>query len=198
MPHNGIMATFLYVEKQSVLHRLHPAAKVIALVLVFAAAMAFRDPLPELLVLALAVATAWAANGLGTLRRVWKFCAVIFFFTTLLWTLFQQTLQGGAEFQLISWSRQSFMYGLAMGLRIDAFLIAGLALLCSTRTEEFTIGLRALGLPQMMALAFSIAFRLVPTFANTAGTVVQAQRSRGHDVAAGGLFRRIRASIPLV
>jgi len=192
------MATFLYVEKPSVLHRLHPAAKVIALVLAFAAAMAFRDPLRELLVLALAVALVWAANGLGNLRRAWKFCALIFFFTTLLWTLFLRGLGEPGEYQPITWSMPSFTYGLAMGLRINAFLIAGLALLCSTRTEEFTVGLRTLGLPQMMALAFSLAFRLVPTFATTAATVVQAQRSRGHDVAAGGLIRRIRASIPLV
>ena len=180
------------------LHGLHPAAKVIALVLVFAAAMAFRDPLRELLVLALAVAIVWAANGMGNLWRVWKFCAVIFLFTTLLWTLFQRGLGEPGEYEPITWSKPSFIYGLAMGLRINAFLIAGLALLCSTRTEEFTVGLRALGLPQMMSLAFSLAFRLVPTFATTAATVIQAQRSRGHDVATGGLIRRIRASIPLV
>ena len=192
------MATFLYVEKPSMLHRLHPAAKVVAMVLVFAAAMAFTDPLQELPVLALAVVILWAANGLGNLRRVWKFCAVIFVATTLVWALFQRGLGEPGEYQPITWSRPSFIYGLAMGLRINAFLIAGLALLSSTRTEEFTAGLRTLRLPQMMALAFSLAFRLVPTFAATAGTVIQAQRSRGHDVAGGGLIRRIRASIPLV
>jgi energy-coupling factor transport system permease protein len=84
-----------------------------------------------------------------------------------------------------------------MGIRIDTMIVSGIVFLSSTRTEDFTQGLNSLGLPFMVSFALSLSFRLVPTFAATSSTIVQAQKSRGLDLESGRLWERIRKHIPL-
>ena len=57
------------------------------------------------------------------------------------------------------------------------------------------VGLRV---PHAAAFAFATALRLVPTIMGTAGQVVEAQRSRGLDLEAGGPIRRLRTYFPLL
>jgi len=75
---------------------------------------------------------------------------------------------------------------------------AGLVFLSTTRVEEFTAALRRLGLPFPVSFAFSLAFRFVPTFADSAYTIIQAQKSRGLDLESGGILTRIRRHVPLL
>lgn len=95
-------------------------------------------------------------------------------------------------------TREGFFYGLAMGLRIVAFLSFGLLYISTTTPEEMTQGLRAAGMPLAPSIALSLAFRLVPTFAATAHQVMQAQRARGLDLDAGGVWGRLKRSVPVV
>jgi energy-coupling factor transport system permease protein len=105
---------------------------------------------------------------------------------------------GGGEITLIEVSPTTVAYGVAMALRIVACLVFGLAFLSSTRTEDFALGLRTLGAPQGVSVAVSLAFRLAPMLAETARNVVEAQRARGVDPAAGNILRRIRNHVPLI
>jgi energy-coupling factor transport system permease protein len=77
-------------------------------------------------------------------------------------------------------------------------LVAGIVFLSTTSVEESTIGLVKLGVPYVMCFAFSTALRLVPTFAATGATVVEAQRSRGLELDSGSLWSRMKAYIPLM
>ncbi len=85
-----------------------------------------------------------------------------------------------------------------MGLRLDIMLICGMIFLSCTRIEEFTTGLNKLGMPFAMSFALSLAFRLVPTFAATTTTVIQAQKSRGLDLESGWILTRIKRHVPLL
>lgn len=98
----------------------------------------------------------------------------------------------------ISISKQALLYGPAMGLRIVAFLLFGLVFISTTSPEQLTQALRASGMGLAPSVALSLAFRLVPSFANTARTVMQAQRARGLDLDSGGPFHRFRKSLPAV
>ena len=93
-------------------------------------------------------------------------------------------------------SRESLLYGVAMGLRLATFVATGLIFLSTTRNEELTSGLIRLGVPYPIAFALSTALRLVPTFAGAGATILQAQRSRGLDLESGTLFSRIGKFIP--
>jgi energy-coupling factor transport system permease protein len=85
-----------------------------------------------------------------------------------------------------------------MALRIIACLIFGLTFLSCTRTEDFALGLRTLRAPPGVSVAVALAFRLVPMLVGTARNVIEAQRARGVDPAAGSILRRIRNNIPLI
>jgi energy-coupling factor transport system permease protein len=222
------MSVFLYVERESALHRLHPVTKVIGLLLGFAISLIFSHPLPALGALVLALIALAAAGGLGNLARAWKFLLILFVMTTLIWSIFlklgekggearwtlelpipQVTIEsialrgeplqfGGGTVKLVEASPTTVEYGSAMALRIIACLVFGLGFLSCTRTEDFALGLRNLGAPQGVSIAVSLAFRLVPTLVGTARNVIEAQRARGVDPAAGSLFRRIRNYVPLI
>ena len=83
-----------------------------------------------------------------------------------------------------------------MGLRLTAFVIAGLVLLSTTRNEELTNGLIRMGIPHPVAFAFSTSLRLLPTLAGAGATIIQAQVSRGLDLESGNVFRRMGKFIP--
>ncbi len=221
------MSVFLYTERDSVLHRLHPVTKVIGLVLCFALALVFSHPTPAAGAVVLSLLALGAAHSLSNLQRVWKFLLVLFVMTTLIWSVFLRVGEkggqaawtvtvplpkvsvgvpwaakpvefGGKPWNLMEASPTTVAYGAAMGLRLVACLLFGLVFLSCTRTEDFALGLRSLGAPQGVSVAVSLAFRLVPTLAATARNVIEAQRARGVDPAAGNLARRIRNTIPLV
>ena len=221
------MSVFLYVECESVLHRLHPVTKVIALMLCFALSLIFSHPAPALGTVVLALLALTWAQGLRNLQRAGKFLLVLFAMTTLIWSVFLRVGEkggqaawtvavplprvavslpwkakpvefGGKAWEIIEASPTTVAYGAATGLRIVACLLFGLAFLSCTRTEDFALGLRSLGAPQGVSVAVSLAFRLVPTLASTARNVIEAQRARGVDPAAGNSIRRIRNTIPLV
>lgn len=201
------MPTFLYVESKSPLHRLHPVTKIVGLVLLFVPPMAFNDPRWVARTFALALLLLCLAGAYGNLARTWRFLLVIFVMSTVMWALFlrddrpavQELLEPTLiEVWPISVSRNSILYGLAMGFRIDAFLVAGLIFIAATRPEELAAGLRRLLIPQSACLAMSLAFRLVPTFAATGRGVAEAQMARGLDVTSGSLLTRLRKYLPLI
>ncbi|MBM3474860.1 MAG: energy-coupling factor transporter transmembrane protein EcfT [Armatimonadetes bacterium] len=167
------MSVFLYVDRESPLHRLHPVTKVVGLVLGFAVALTFSHPLPALGAFVLALVGLAVGGGLANLRRTWKFLLLLFVMTTLIWSIFlriggpmgkggeakwviktpvpQVTVGsrklGGGELVLVEISPVTVGYGVAMGLRIIACLVFGLTFLSCTRTEDFALGLRTLRAP---------------------------------------------------
>jgi len=201
------MATFLYVEQQSALHRLHPVTKIVGLLLLFVPPMAFNDPWWVAGSFVLAALVLCLGRAQSNLTRTWKFLLVIFVMSTVMWALFlrddrpfmKPLLEPKlVEFWPVAVSGNSILYGLAMGFRIDAFLVAGLVFIAVTRAEELAAGLRSLLIPQSACLALSLAFTLVPTFAATGRGVAEAQMARGLDVTSGSLLTRLRKYIPLI
>ena len=129
-----------------------------------------------------------------TVARIRKFLFIISVFTIVVWGLIPR----GDEVLWLFVRREALLFGILTAIKIDAILVAGILFLATTRNEEITIGLVRLGVPYVMCFAFSMALRLVPTFAHTGATVVEAQKSRGLDVDTGSLLRRMRAYLPLV
>ncbi len=192
------MSLFLYAERESFFHRLHPSAKIAGLALAFVAALAFSHPLFLLPLVPVLVLPGLAA-GVGTgLRRVGWLMAAIGLMSFILWGIFYPAPADLHLFGPIRVGRSALLYGAGMALRLNLMLFCGLVFLASTRVEEFTAGLSFLGLPYSVSFALGLSFRLVPIFNETAETILEAQRSRGLDTEAGGLRRRLRAYLPLL
>lgn len=190
------MNIFLYLDKGTWIHHLDPRTKIISLLIIFVICLCFNHPLYMSAISLGVMLIAISAKALLNFWRLRFILILLIVFSTVMWPFFTK----GAT-PLWSWgplhvSRESLLYGIAMGLRLATFVGAGLIFLSTTRNEELTNGLILMGVPYPIAFALSTALRLVPTFAGAGATIIQAQVSRGLDLESGSLFSRIGKFIP--
>lgn len=189
---------FLYLDRRTLLHGLSPITKMVGLLLLFAAPLCTNrpflliGPLGVVLVLT-ALSRAWIH-----LRRILPFLLLLLLFSLVLWTFLYRGAAAGVHLGPLRLSKESVLYGLGMGMRLDTMLLVGMIFLSVTRVEEFTAGLNRMGLPFAVCFALSLAFRLVPLFLSEVQTVVEAQRARGLEIDTGTLFARVRKYVPLL
>jgi energy-coupling factor transport system permease protein len=191
------MNIFLYLDDVTWIHRLDPRTKILGSLIGFGICLSFNHPLYMAAVSSGVLLIAFSAKALPNFRRLRFILLLLVLFSGALWPLFAK-----GPTRLWSWgpfmiSRESLLYGMAMGLRLATFVAIGLIFLSTTRNEELTNGLIRMGLPYPVAFALSTALRLVPTFAGAGATIVQAQVSRGLDLESGSIFRRAGKFIPL-
>lgn len=192
------MDLFLYVDGGSWFHRRDPRAKLFFLLALFVLTLVLHRPVEFALSIAILVGLLCAARAVHNLTRMVPLLVLLFLFSSILWAFFtpgQDTLWRWGPFIV---SAEGVRHGLAMGLRLDTMVIAGLLFLSVTSIEEFVFSLSKLGIPFPIAFALSTAFRLVPTFLGTGATVLEAQKSRGLDLEGGSIVGRIRKYTPLL
>ena len=188
------MDVYLYVDGETCLHRMDPRVKLVGLFAFILLAVAGDHPDLPLALQIGALAGIHAAGAWRSLARVRIILAAVFLVSLVVWTFFS----GGETPIAGPLQVESLMFGFATGLKLTSCITASVLWLSTTRNEEITAGAAALGAPWRMAFAFSAALRMVPTFIGAGLTIVQAQRSRGLQVEAGGLVRRLRSYLPLL
>ncbi|MBT9143722.1 MAG: Energy-coupling factor transporter transmembrane protein EcfT [Syntrophomonadaceae bacterium] len=188
------MSLFMYIEKNTFIHRLDHRTKLLTLLCSLASAIMMTHPLSGLAVTGLVLVWGLLARSLGNLKRVRGIMFTIFTMSVVMWSLF--TREGEVLFLFVT--IDGVLLGLSSGIRIVTMIISGLIFLSTTRVEEIALGLVKLGLPYQVGFAFSSAIRLVPTFIGVGATISQAQRSRGLNLETGGFTERIRKYIPLL
>ena len=189
------MTSSLYLDRPGLLHAVHPLAKLFAAAAFFVAVFSLEHPLaiaPYVAVLLLAARTAHAWPNLVRLRLL---LLVIPLGTVTVWTFFYRGPGGAGLFRP---SQAGFVFGLGMGLKLLSFLLLNVVLLSTTRVEELTAALTRLGLPYRVGFALTLAFRLVPLFADSTATVLQAQRLRSLGAEARGVRARLRQTVPVM
>jgi energy-coupling factor transport system permease protein len=190
------MNIFLYLDKGTWVHCLDPRTKILGVLIVFSICLCFNHPL---YMGAISLGVMLIAISAKTLQNFWRLrfiLALLVLFSAVLWPFFAKGQTLWWSWGSLQVSRESFLYGVAMGLRLATFVAAGLIFLSTTRNEELTNGLIRMGVPYPIAFALSTALRLVPTFAGAGATIIQAQVSRGLDLESGNIFRRASKFIP--
>jgi len=188
------MNLFLYLDRQSPVHRLDPRTKLGLLLASFLSAVLFVTPGPLVGLLGVLLMYGAVGRALGNLRRIWFLLLSIAAVSVVSWSIFA----GGTTPLFWRVTTESLTYGVGAALKIDAMIVSGLVFLSTTRTEEMVLGLIRMRVPFPMAFAFSLAIRMVPTIIGTAVTVTEAQRSRGLDTESGGPLARLRTYVPLL
>lgn len=188
------MDIYLYVDRDSPLHRLDPRAKLIALIGLLLLDVATEQPWIPGGALLVVLAATHAAGVWRSLRKLRTLLFIISIVSFLSWALFAR----GTTHVLGPVTIESMLYGLGSALKLASTIAGSMVFLATTKNEEFATGLIRMGVSYNVAFAFSMALRLVPTFVGTGATIVQAQKSRGLDVESGGLVARMRKYLPLV
>lgn len=190
------MNIFLYLDQDTPIHRLDPRTKLISALILFGICLCFNHPIYVAGISLGVLLVAFRAKALPNFWKLRFILLLLILFSSLLWPFFvpgPTRWWGWGPFIL---SRESVLYGLAMGLRLSTFVGIGLIFLSTTRNEELTNGLIHLGVPYPLAFALSTALRLVPTFVGAGATIIQAQVSRGLDLETGSIFKRMGKFIP--
>jgi energy-coupling factor transport system permease protein len=189
---------FLYLDRHSILHRLHPVTKIVGLALVFALPFYSSDPLVVSAAFGFALALLLIARAMPNLRKAVLLMVLLALSSTVLWSVFAPGQTEILRLGFLTVTRESLTYGIAMALRLNGVILAGLAFLSCTRIEELSWGLHRIGVPYALSFALSLAFRLVSLFFQTTHQIVQAQKARGLDLDSGPIFSRIRKHVPLL
>lgn len=188
------MNLFLYLDRDSPVHRLDPRTKLFLMLGSFAVAVLFVAPIPLLVLLGLLLAYGAVGRALGNLRRIWPLLLSIAAVSIVSWSIFA----GGSTPLVWRATREGLVYGIGAAVKIVGMIVSGLVFLGTTKTEEIVLGLIRLRVPFRAAFAFSLAIRMVPTIIGTAVSVTEAQRSRGLDTERGGPLARLATYVPLL
>lgn len=188
------MGLYLYVDRDTPLHRLDPRSKMGLLASLFVLAFVFDHPLYVAAVLGLVAAVAAVAQAQTNVIKALPPLALIAVVTVILFAL------TGSGTTTVFWTvtTEGVQDGITAALRLVALILSGLVFLSVTTNEEVAIGLVKVGFPYRFSFSISTALRLVPTIIGTAVTIVQAQRSRGHDIDSGHLVERLKKFAPII
>lgn len=191
---------YLYLDRDTWVHRLHPLVRLLGMVAVFIAAFVVERPLWQLPLVVALIGLLAGTGSLPNVRRLRALFVLIFVMTFAIWTLFYGPDGEAPLFTLgpLVVSRTAPWFALGMAFKLDVFLGSGLLFLSTTRIEEFAYALTRIGLPYKVGFTMTMAFRLVPVFVDAAATVVQAQRCRGLDFERGSLAQRVRRYVPVM
>jgi energy-coupling factor transporter transmembrane protein EcfT len=189
----------LYVDRDTLLHRLAARSKLVLLVGVFTAAYVFSNPVVVAVPLVASFLTLVAVGGWRNFRRLAYIVAALFLVGFVVWPGFVPAAGPTVvATPVLTLSRHELLFALGRSERIAAFVVGGLLFVTTTSNEEIVAGLRSMGLPYAFSFAVGTALRLFPTFLGATGTVRQAQAARGHDVGGSNPIERLRSYVPLL
>lgn len=193
------LITTFYLERSSVVHRLHPRVKMIGVLVVFVAVMAFNDPIYQAGIMA-AIFIAAGLARLSPLVLLERAKPVIFIgaLVAVVWALFGPDGDLIWQWWIFHVTTTSVLYGIAVGLRIISLALAFFFVLQTTQQSDVLYGLISLKLPYQFAFIIATIFRFAPTISGEAETIREAQRARAMDFDKGSVFTRIRKSMSFV
>ncbi|MGH7821537.1 MAG: energy-coupling factor transporter transmembrane component T, partial [Candidatus Binatia bacterium] len=188
----------LYLDRATVLYRMHPQVKLGLLFGTFVSAFVM-DEAAMVLPVSLAIASLlWLAGAGSNVRRLWLLFVAVPTVTFVIWCFFYGEGEPLPVVGRLGITREAVRYAAGMALKLETFLGASILFLSITRVEEFTAALRGLGLPVRVSFAIALSFRLVPLFLASALSVVDAQRARGLDFSRGTFGERLRRYVPII
>lgn len=184
----------LYLDYNTVIHRLDARTKILLFVYVFMVLVLFENPLWMLPIATLVVLHTALARSWRNLWRIRALLAILTVWSLILWNFFAS----GETHLFWIFDEQSLLFGVARTMLLLLMITSGVNLISTTRNEELVLGMIRLGLPYRVGFAISTALRLVPTTAASLQTIAQAQRSRGLDLDGGNILERMRKYVPLL
>lgn len=189
----------LYIDRQTVIHRLHPLTKlgyVITCLIIGWLIPGIWSPWFVLLlgIVPVALLARVLPNvALNTLKTAVPFAISLFIIQGLFWT-------GGTVLQQLgplSLKAEGVWFAIRGTGRITVAISGFLLLNYTTRSDELMLALSQKGLPNSISYVILSALQIVPRFQAKANTILDAQRSRGLETE-GNFVVRTRALLPMV
>jgi energy-coupling factor transport system permease protein len=196
-----------YIPGESLLHKMDPRAKFIALILFIVAIFTVRSFLGYLVVGGVLMSLLFSSHlplpyffrGLKPVYYILLFTLMVHFFMT----------RGGEVLVRLGPLRvesAGVYLGLFMVVRIIFLIVSTSLLTLTTSPIALTDGLeylmkplKRIGVPSHeIAMMMTIALRFIPTLMEETEKIMKAQMARGADFESGNVFRRAKGLVPLL
>ncbi len=203
------MGLFSYYEEDSFLHHLNPGVKLLALFLVVMILTFAKDPYTPGIFLALTLLTLWIGGRVPPkviLRSTWPLVLLtipFFLFNTLYFDI-GKVASPHIWFRFGPWTiaREGATSGLALSLRILAFIAGSLLFVATTDPSDFALSLiQQAHVPYRFGYGILVAYRFIPLWTEELETIRAAHRVRGvggNGGIRGKLEQFRRYAIPLL
>lgn len=198
-----------YIERDSFIHRLTGATKLIVFLLWSTVAMLTYDT--RLLLILLAMSVILFALSKIKLKEIALVLGFILFFLLInniaifIFDPNQGTKIYGTETMLTgSWWRyhltaEQLFYQFNITLKYIAVIPPALLFLLTTQPSEFAASLNKIGVSYRLSFAISIAFRYIPEVQRDFKTIAQAQQARGIDISRNEkIVKRVKNFVAII
>lgn len=196
-----------YYAADSVVHRLDPRTKVVSALAIMVSVFCIHEPAQLLLGLGLMlVVTALAHIPAHRVLEALTPIVVVLVLLGLFNLFLTNTGETVASLGTLRITTDGVRAALLYSLRLIIGVLAAMLMLLSTTPAQLTDAFDALlapfariGLPaHELAMVFSLMLRFIPTLADEASALVDAQTARGGALGEGSPVQRVRAVVPLV
>ncbi len=195
-----------YIPLDSFVHHLDPRCKILGVLFFMTGAFLVQDPRFFLFWGGILMVCAFLSKlSLGILLRGARPILILVLFTVVLHLFFSDgtPLWSWGIFRI---TREGIVGAARMGIRLLLLVIFAGYLTLTTSPMELADGMESLfspfrkfGFPaHEMAMMMTIALRFIPTLLDETDRIMKAQLARGADLEGGGIFRRLRAFIPVL
>lgn len=195
-----------YFPGNTIVHRLDPRTKLIAVVFYIAALFTANNwSATALVLLTLVFCVALSRIRPKALFKGLKPLIVIVILTAVL-NLFYSDGNVICSFWVLRITDNGIRRAILMVLRIILLVCGTFLLTYTTSPLQLTDGLEQLLSPlkkvhfpvHELAMMMSIALRFIPTLIEETDKIMCAQKARGADFETGGLFKRVKALVPIL
>lgn len=188
-------ALLAYEPGVSLLHRLDPRTKILALILVSLAALFFSS-LPAMLTLLAVILLLALVSGLaGKLSRAFLLISPFLAVVLILDSLFPKISSGPVYFSADLWFLHAevtvtgILFAITMGLRLLSIAGFSFLFIMTTSHDDFIKSLKSMRVPATLSFSLGYALRSTTTLSEDVRNIMDAQRSRGLDFEHGGLVK---------
>lgn len=193
------LADLTYVRKDSPIHRLNPAVKLV----IFFTTSLFIFWLSEIyqtLIVLIGTIALFTAAKLP--KRVLKLIAnVAILFGVMITVSFLVTYRAGTPVYWIgdfAITDEAIHLVILLNIRMLSLEFLGLVFFTTTHYKEIILGLRKLHVPYIICLTIALFFRFIPTVSLDLATITDAQRARGFALEKVSAFQRMKRIIVLM
>lgn len=196
-----------YYPANSFVHKCDPRLKIVFLVAYIVAVFLAKNfyALGACAFVFLLMA-AFSGVPLKNLLRSVKAVLFLLAFTSILNLFFHTGETVIWQWWIIKISKEAIYFTVFFAVRLFLLVLGSAVLTLTTTPVALTDGLESLLSPlkvirfpvHELALIMSIALRFIPILTDETGRIMNAQKARGADFETGGLFKRVKAIIPIL
>ena len=178
------LQAFKFLKKKTFIHDLDPRTKLLLAITYTIQSLLYTELIPLLIIFISLIPVIL----IGKLQKQWlkSIKGMLFFYIIiiLLNTLFIPI--------------NGFSFSLSMIIRISIMITAFSIFFLTVDPNDLALSFISMKLAYEFAFSFSLAFRFVPTIANEAQNIMDAQQSRGYEMQKKGLINQVKNLFPLL